>query len=362
MSIYIGIEGVGVRQSVAAASDSTGEIIAACRMLGEPLSLHSTDRENLRSSLARLLREVAHRSGRNLRQLTDSTLCIGMTGATFDAELDLASEFRKLEIPVANVVCTGDAEMILASHATSLEGSVLLCNNGATSFVAKQGLQVRHGGWGPAIGDAGSATWIGREALRDIFEELGEGAKPSALWKTIDSWLSGQRSSEYPDWRLASIQWLQHRDQPLGGSRRGQDARTALLRFANFMVIHHPWEWRSLVGGLTIPVMQLWRDGDSRARDIVESAAKQLARLHKSACARVNSPVCPSPLVLYGSRSEIVPAVPCLGTILAAALAFPDSVDSNDPIDVGGSTGARRRRCDVPVFPGNRRCRVGPAR
>jgi len=300
MGIYIGIEGVGVRQSVAAVADSTGEIIAACRMPGEPLSLHSTDREVLRTSLARLIREVANRCGRNTRQLADATLCIGMTGATFDAEADLFGEFRKLEIPVSNVVCTGDAEIILASHAISLEGSVLLCNNGATSFVATQDQQVRHGGWGPALGDAGSATWIGKEALREVFEELSDGAESSELWKSIDNWLCGQRSKEYPDWRLASIQWAQHRERHLESGRGRYDQRSALLRFANYMVIHHPWEWRSLVGALVIPVMQLWRNGDKGARDIVENAAKHLARLHKSACARLKAALCPSPLVLYG--------------------------------------------------------------
>jgi hypothetical protein len=47
---------------------------------------------------------------------------------------------------------------------------------------------------------------------------------------------------------------------------------------------------------------------------------------------------------------------------LAKLPAFPDSAAPHDSIDVGGSAGECHSRRDVRIFPGNGRCRLGPAR
>ena len=125
--LFIGIEGVGMRQSVAVAADKTGKIVGAVR-LPEPLSLTSMARESLKFNLPELLRTLCHHKGldRTLNDLSQCTVCIGMTGVTFLYDRD--NELRKflcdeMEINIGKLICTGDPQIIFASHAISNTGS-----------------------------------------------------------------------------------------------------------------------------------------------------------------------------------------------------------------------------------------------
>jgi N-acetylglucosamine kinase-like BadF-type ATPase len=341
MSLYIGIEGVGFRQSVAVAADGEGKIVATHRMLGEPLALHGTDRGLLRTRLARLIREIARLTGKRLSDLSDSTVCIGLTGVSFpfDAQVDLAEEFEQLEIKVGRLICTGDAEIILASHALSLEGSTLLCGTGSAAYISAPTCRVRFGGWGPAIEDRGSGFWIGTEALRAVTEDVSAGEPSGALWKAIDDWLLNQRTRDYPDWQLGSIMWSTHRRRYSQTERR-YDSRTALLSFANQMSVRQYSEWRALVAGLVIPVMAAWDAGDSVAAHIVARAAVQLGALFRQACSYVNTQRVVSPLVMYGG--VLVHNPQFLSRVVEA---ISDTVSRPDRILTPATPGTMRPAC-----------------
>ena len=301
MSLYIGIEGVGLRQSVAVVADAKGRILSAYRMLGEPLFLQTTDRNLLRTRLTKIIREVAFRAGRNLSDLEDAIVCIGLSGVTFpyDADVDLPTEFSKLGIRIKRLVCTGDAEIVFASHAHAAKGSAIVCNMGSTAFVATPENFVRYGGWGPAIGDEGSGYWIGKEVLRAIGEEFDRGDEPTELWKAIDKWLSKPNTCEYADWIGASLLWRKRRLE-YEREKRAYDKRTAICSFAHAMSLQKEWEWRAVLSSLTIPLMRAWEQGNEAAENILARAADHLVRQYKHACVRAKVPGTFSPLVLYG--------------------------------------------------------------
>jgi N-acetylglucosamine kinase-like BadF-type ATPase len=301
MSIFIGIEGVGLRQAVAVAADVNGNILSSYRMLGEPLSLHTTDRQLLRIRLCELIREVSARAGRRLDDLVDATVCIGLSGVTFpyDAEVDLPTEFQKLEIKVARLICTGDAEIVFASHACAKTGSAILCHMGSTAYAIVDNKSARAGGWGPAIDDAGSGFWIGMEALKAIGKEYDSGGIPSQLWHSVDQWLGKPVRSPVPDYTAAAIAWRKQRAQYTSRDWNF-DPRTAIFNFAHSMSLQKQWQWRAILSSLSIPVIKAWEGGDKTAEQIVLRATDHLVRQYKQACLRVqrNSPI--SPLVLYG--------------------------------------------------------------
>jgi len=172
LALFIGVEGVGMSFSVAVSADETGTVLSSVRLEGAPISLHTTDRRELRSRLAELLRTVCERAEATLEQQRNATVCLGLTGVTFpyDSLIDLPDEFDKMERPVRRLICTGDAEIVFASHAKCDHGSAIVCHMGSTAYVVAGKRRVRYGGWGPVLGDEGSGYWMGRAALRAIGE------------------------------------------------------------------------------------------------------------------------------------------------------------------------------------------------
>jgi N-acetylglucosamine kinase-like BadF-type ATPase len=301
MSIYIGIEGVGLRHSIAVAADAEGKITASCRLVGEPLSLHTIDRNLLRSRLMTLIREVARGASRSLNELRDATVCIGLSGVTFpyDAVVDLREEFEKLEIPVLKLICTGDAEIVFASHAQILHGSAILCHMGSTAFITTPEHHLRYGGWGPAFGDQGSGYWIGLQALTAISEDFDSGRPESILWKIVEVWLGSPARGEHSDWVAASLIWRKFREKYITAPNR-YDLRTALFHFAHAMTLQRSWQWRAVVSSLSIPVVQAHTLGDPSATAILQRAASHLVRQYQNVCKRAAVRPIYGPLVLYG--------------------------------------------------------------
>lgn len=302
MTLYVGIEGIGARQSVAVCADEHGRILAHCRLFGEPLTLNATDRRTLRSRLCRLLREITKQLGLTLTDLAQCVVCVGLSGVTcaLEAHEELLDELQQLEIAFRKLIVTGDAEIVLVSHAQSLTGSVILCGTDCAAYVSSGTAGVRVGGWGTSIGDEGSGYWIGDETIRAIVEECDAGTDPSILWREVESWLTDPAPvRDYPEWQLASIIWLEHR-QRQARTGRANDPRATFLRFASSMSIKYFWEWRAIVSALAIPTMSAWNKADGLATRIMGEAASHLAAKYRCARKRLGADSQPWPLVIYG--------------------------------------------------------------
>jgi N-acetylglucosamine kinase-like BadF-type ATPase len=300
MVMFVGVEGVGLRQSVAVAADSLGNILSAVRLVGMPLSFHTVERNVFRTRLVRLLEELCRKAGASIDDLKDAILCIGLTGVSFpyEAFCEVPDEIRNAELSFDTLICTGDAEVIFASHVQSDVGSAIVCHIGSVAYVTTPEKRIRLGGWGPAFGDEGSGYWIGRRALRAIGKEVEDGEPPSALWRCIDAWLShGEEKSEVPDWKAASLLWHKYQAQY---HVRGADPRTALLSFARSLYLQKEWEWRAIASSFVIPVMRAWGEGDRVAEEIVSTAASDLAKLYRRARQQAGGVADEGPIVLYG--------------------------------------------------------------
>jgi N-acetylglucosamine kinase-like BadF-type ATPase len=298
MKLFVGIEGVSLRKSVAVLADDTGTIMSSVKAIGA-LSLHAVHRDTFRTRLVDLLYQLCQRADLSLDDLRHAGICIGLNGVSFPYEIsfELPEEVRAAEIIPKNLICTGDAEIILASHAQSLRGSVIVCHIGAVALVASKSRTVRLGGWGPALGDEGSGYWIGRRAIRAIGTEYENGEPPSELWKHVDRWLVDPLDGDrIPDWKAASFLWRKCR---ASYKEADADPRTALLSFARGLYLQQEWQWRAIASSLVIPVMQAWDAGDTMAKNIVTTAALDLVRIYKRAINQCQ-PIADGPLVLSG--------------------------------------------------------------
>jgi N-acetylglucosamine kinase-like BadF-type ATPase len=306
MGLCIGIEAIGMRYTAGVIATEDGAIIGGKRIFGDPISLHTTPRDLLRSRLNQLFKSLIDEVGVSPDELNDCKVCIGMTGVNskFDAEVDLPRECGALALKFGKLICTGDAEIVLASHCQSLDGSGIICGLGSSSFVAGSGIFHRVGGWGPALEDEGSGYSMGRAAARAIGEEADLHEEPSILWGEISQWLNDQRSQRgsLSEWIVAALKWQEyvneHRESlERTGPPGSWDIRTALCGFAHQMLLD--LAWRSVAGGFVLPLMKAWDSGDARSSLIIDRAAHDLANQHFAAsCVFPNHPL--EPFILYG--------------------------------------------------------------
>jgi len=96
--------------------------------------------------------------------------CIGagVPGARMESDQELLAEMISDSLG-CEIVVRGDAEVACIASFPDGEGIVIVAGTGSSAMaVANRSIVARAGGWGPLLGDGGSAYWIGLEALRAV--------------------------------------------------------------------------------------------------------------------------------------------------------------------------------------------------
>jgi glucosamine kinase len=118
-----------------------------------------------------------------------SRTCVGGSGAARPELAAIVREFlaEMLSTPVEVV---GDMQIALEAAFDEGPGVIVIAGTGSIAYGRdRQGKTVRAGGWGFAIGDEGSAHWIGRAAViallgaSDQNEAAGDSALAAALFR-----------------------------------------------------------------------------------------------------------------------------------------------------------------------------------
>jgi N-acetylglucosamine kinase-like BadF-type ATPase len=157
----LGID-AGATKTECLLADENGAILAKARGPGANFQLFAEDEvEFVIESLSRQLL-----SGQNGAA---DALCIGMAGAGREQDFQIMQGILdRLGLARVNVV-TNDALIALVAGAGERYGVVLIVGTGAAAFgVDRGGREARAGGWGPLLGDEGSAYWMGLRALRAV--------------------------------------------------------------------------------------------------------------------------------------------------------------------------------------------------
>jgi len=206
----------------------------------------------------------------HLNVTSSDMLLVGMSGIwsqeerrSYADDLDL-SWSRYVGDAVPRITVISDIELVQLAALNGRPGIVLVAGTGAIALgIAGDGKQIRVGGWGPRIDDAGSGFWIGREALRAVAWML-DGRGPSTLLiRPVAAFLMADP---------ADVATLQNK---LRTTSIDRCARLAQAVFAYAA------------------------EGDAVAMHIRDHAARELARLVTTACGEM--PDTPHDIVLYGS-------------------------------------------------------------
>ena len=112
-------------------------------------------------------------------------LAVGLAGAGAPAVRDAVRTALSERIGTAPLTVTHDAEVALEAAFGAGSGAVLLVGTGSMVYARPhEGEPARAGGWGPALGDDGSGTALGRAALRAALAAL-DGGPPTDLGERL---------------------------------------------------------------------------------------------------------------------------------------------------------------------------------
>ncbi len=162
MTYYLGIDGGGTKTTCAVGDESR---LLATATAG-PSNIVRVGETQARESLQQSVRQACAAAGITPAQISHT--CVGGSGA---ARPELAEIVRRslagiLPTPIDVV---GDMQIALEAAFDTGPGVIVIAGTGSIAYGRdQQGTTVRAGGWGFAIGDEGSAHWIGRAAINAV--------------------------------------------------------------------------------------------------------------------------------------------------------------------------------------------------
>ena len=162
MPYYLGIDGGGTK-TTCAVGDQTSLIATAT---AGPSNVVRVGERVTRESLRQSVLQACTAAGISTGQV--SYTCVGGSGA---GRPELASAVRGFlaEILSTPIDVVGDMEIALEAAFGHGPGVIVIAGTGSIAYGRdRQGRTVRAGGWGFAIGDEGSAHWIGRVAVNAV--------------------------------------------------------------------------------------------------------------------------------------------------------------------------------------------------
>lgn len=160
---------------------------------GGPSNIFATGEKTAVQNLARAVNEALAAS-----RLRKSAIAVAIAGS---ASIDLdgeggssLSEALRARLAKARVRVVSDALIALEGALPGKPGVVVASGTGSIVLGrSPQGETLRTGGWGPLLGDEGSAQWVGQQALRAAARAV-DGSGPATLLTSALSRAFGLRS------------------------------------------------------------------------------------------------------------------------------------------------------------------------
>jgi glucosamine kinase len=156
---YLGIDGGGTKTTCVVGDDAN---LLATATAG-PSNIVRVGEAQARESLQQSVRQACAAAGITPAQVART--CVGGSGA---ARPELAAIVRRIlaEILPTPIDVVGDIQTSLEAAFGAGPGVIVIAGTGSIAYGRdRHGHTARAGGWGFAIGDEGSAHWIGRTAV-----------------------------------------------------------------------------------------------------------------------------------------------------------------------------------------------------
>lgn len=172
MPYYLGIDGGGTKTTCAVGDES--RVLAT--VTAGPSNMFRVGEQRARESLHDAVRRACAAAGIAPREI--ACTCLGASGA---GRPEIAAVVRNAlaEILPNQIEVIGDMEIALDAAFDTGPGVIVIAGTGSIAYGRdRQDRTARAGGWGFAIGDEGSAHWIGRQAVTALLRESDETGAP----------------------------------------------------------------------------------------------------------------------------------------------------------------------------------------
>jgi N-acetylglucosamine kinase-like BadF-type ATPase len=115
-----------------------------------------------------------------------SAACLGLAGVSHPDHHRQMLAALKEALPISDITLETDARVALAGATGAKPGVVIIAGTGSIACgVNSRGRFARAGGWGPAMGDEGSGSYIGRRALESIMMSYDYRGEPTSMMEPI---------------------------------------------------------------------------------------------------------------------------------------------------------------------------------
>ena len=170
MPYYLGIDGGGTKTTCAVGDDS--QLLATA--ISGPSNIVRVGEAQARESLEQSVRQACAAAG--ITPAAVARTCVGGSGA---AHPELAAKVRNIlsALLPTPIDVVGDMQIALEAAFDAGPGVIVIAGTGSIAYGRDpQGNTLRAGGWGFAIGDEGSAHWIGRAAVSAVLRAADRSA------------------------------------------------------------------------------------------------------------------------------------------------------------------------------------------
>lgn len=170
MPYYLGIDGGGTKTTCAVGDETR----LLSTVTAGPSNVVRVGEAKARESLQQAARQACATAGVTPEQIART--CVGAAGA---ARPEIAEAVRRMlaEILRSPIDVVGDLQTALEAAFDTGPGVIVNAGTGSFAYGRNaQGKTARAGGWGFAIGDEGSAHWIGHEAIRTVLHAADRAA------------------------------------------------------------------------------------------------------------------------------------------------------------------------------------------
>jgi glucosamine kinase len=200
LPLVVGVDGGGTRTRVILA-DANGTVLARTEGMGTALVPgHETDAADVIRALVGDVLAMAGRSD------TRPAVCVvGVAGAGQERAAQALWSALATRRIADDVSVQADATIALDDAFGDNAGVLLISGTGSVAFSrAPDGRLERCGGWGPAIGDEGSAAWLGARAL-SVITAAHDGREPeTALTGAILTAIELESLDELIPWAMSA--------------------------------------------------------------------------------------------------------------------------------------------------------------
>jgi N-acetylglucosamine kinase-like BadF-type ATPase len=182
MGYFVALDGGGTKTECWVADESRVRGQAS----GPTVKIMNVGEQAATENLRTIVREALGAAGVAGDSITCT--CFGLAG-TSSAEVRGWAETTLGGLVSGGVIITGDEQIALDAAFRGGAGVLVIAGTGShVTGRCANGSTVGAGGWGPVLGDEGSGTWIGLEAIRSCLRARDRGVESCLLREIQQAW------------------------------------------------------------------------------------------------------------------------------------------------------------------------------